>query len=498
MELTTNDRFLSLLIKAVRHSLVPELHSQGACATADIVCQVLEEMKKRGNFTSSLLASHIEEGNEIVSAMTVLLGSIVAEPVNESVGLGVDFSILASRYDNLTKKLARLAGMLCESCDERSPGEQLAHQEILRRAADWEYRYYVKQHGEPSGYTEDGDEPVSEVGNLTPELLEHFIRRQSSQLANCSISRFEIAPGGYSKETFRFTLKEAGSQQSLIVRKNTPVPIINYGGFRIDREFHLLRDLGNLGLPVAKPLYLGADVPGVNGDFYVMTMLPGKPPGNFLAGAESLPDRLLLHMAELLAKIHSVKTSSLSGFLARYYPEGAPATVSDAYRSQISAAMDYYNKEEHLASPYIVFLFDWLTRNIPESSKSPVIVHGDFSIHNMLAEDEVVTGILDWECSDFGTPEQDLSYIKPHVSRHIDWRLFLNHYRNSGGPEIDERLMGFCTAFSCMRTSLATNKGLLNVQRGMENDIRFVMSERFSAEFMGRGLAATLLDERIA
>jgi aminoglycoside phosphotransferase (APT) family kinase protein len=57
---------------------------------------------------------------------------------------------------------------------------------------------------------------------------------------------------------------------------------------------------------------------------------------------------------------------------------------------------------------------------VPEDNRRPVPTHGDFNIHNVLLDDGKLTDILDCECSDFGTPEQNLAYIQPHVSRHMD------------------------------------------------------------------------------
>jgi aminoglycoside phosphotransferase (APT) family kinase protein len=59
--------------------------------------------------------------------------------------------------------------------------------------------------------------------------------------------------------------------------------------------------------------------------------------------------------------------------------------------------------------------------------------HGGFKIRNIIREGDEVTGVLDWECSDFGAPELDLAYIQPTVSAHMDWNRFVEHYYAYGG-----------------------------------------------------------------
>ena len=129
---------------------------------------------------------------------------------------------------------------------------------------------------------------------------------------------------------------------------------------------------------------------------------------------------------------------------------------------------------------------------MPADPRRPVLVHGDFNIHNLLAVDGQITGILDWECSMFGAGEQDLAYVRPIISQHIAWDRFLAHYRASGGPEVNTAAMDFYMAFSAMRLCVIFNKGVRNLQDRAHQDIRYtVIDLGLTPEFMKQALACT-------
>jgi len=74
----------------------------------------------------------------------------------------------------------------------------------------------------------------------------------------------------------------------------------------------------------------------------------------------------------------------------------------------------------------------------------------------------------------------------------MEWETFVDHYKASGGQEIDEERFAFCAAYSVMRTFLGGLRGQRNIQKGANHDLRYLMVEYgFAPIFMGMGLAAT-------
>ena len=69
-------------------------------------------------------------------------------------------------------------------------------------------------------------------------------------------------------------------------------------------------------------------------------------------------------------------------------------------------------------------VMDWLSKNIPEQSKTSV-VHGDFRVDNLIFDNDdpsKVLAVLDWELSTLGDPLSDAAYgcmahHMPHQSK---------------------------------------------------------------------------------
>jgi aminoglycoside phosphotransferase (APT) family kinase protein len=483
MQLISTDRLLTLLRTALDATIAPELRTADANVTADAMRAVLDELRKREHGAAGLLHAQIASGHRIAERMQSFLdalGNAIALPSVPEYTSNSDHRELRSVHAALTVRLATLAAALAAQRAQSGEGADAQRlSALLREAAEWERRYYadVGDMALPAPV----QPPVPTRGKpLTRDSLEAFLRTCHADRERCAVTRFEAIAGGFSKQTFRIALRDAaGVEQTLIVRKNAAVQAMAYGGFLIENEFHLLQSVHATGLPVAQPLFLGKDVAGVDADFYVMTELPGTLHGSFLGGvSRTIPQRLILGMAELLARLHRLAPARFSAYLERYAGIAADSlTLESCYRREIAAARAYHARESFLPSPYLVYLFDWLEQNIPRSANPPVLVHGDFNIHNLLAEDERITGILDWECANFGAPEQDLAWIKPHIAPLIDWNRFVAHYQASGGATIDEDTLRFCTAFNAMRTSLAANKQTHNVQSGIEPSIKMAMIE---------------------
>lgn len=504
MKSTETSHYLAVALQSLEKILLPELSSPDAKATAEIMRQVLGELLKREHFTPRLLDEHIAEGELLAERMAALLTELGAKPETTAAtalgqrAAGGDFPALARSYNQVTEHLAHLAEALC---GQRGKIGDAAQQDylstLLHKAASWEVAFHSAQR---AAATDIPPLQAKIVGTqLTQESLQTFLRTRHPAGDQCTVTAFAPIPGGFGKQTFRTTVTDGkGTTQNLIVRKSDPVPMIQHDGFFIDREFHLLKDIHAAGYPVAEPLYLGSKVPGVDADFYVMSALQGAVPSSFLGAATAtIPESVLLNMAELLAQLHQLKLENFTTYLNTVGQTVVLTdTVESCYRRGIAEYRAYSHRVEHLPSPYITYLLDWLEQHVPHDTRRPVLVHGDFNIHNVLALDGRITGVLDWECSNFGAPEQDLAYIKPIISKHIGWDRFVGHYRASGGPQIDESTLNFYMAFSAMRVSVLFNRGVLNLQQMLTRDIRFAVVELgLTPEFMGLAMASTAAAE---
>ena len=501
MEISSTETFLTLVLGSLEDLLIPALASHHAKATAEIMKAVLLDLIKRERSTPQLLTGHLTQGRIIAANMVALAYQLNGGPPAidamqqaQASSAACGFNSLAAECRDLTAHIAALADRLSRLRDKvANSAQRESISALLHKAAEWEYAYYSAQRDAKSA---PQPLPARQKGApLSRDTLQAFLQRHHPAGAHCSVTSFESIPGGFGKQTFRVTATtKDGASEMLIVRKSDSTPMVLHGGFFIDQEFHLLRDIAATDLPVAKPLYLGVDVPGVDADFYVMSALPGTVAGSFLGAASAvIPESVILHMAELLARVHNLNLSQFAAFFSRFGHVGAQSqTIESCYRRHIADWRDYFVRGDHLPSPFVIYMLDWLEQHVPPNHNPPVLVHGDFNIHNVLTENGRVTGILDWECSMFGAPEQDLAYIKPIISQHISWERFLGHYRISGGPNIEESTMNFYMAFSSMRLNIVFNKGVHNLQQGVTRDIRYALVELgLTPEFMKLALANT-------
>jgi aminoglycoside phosphotransferase (APT) family kinase protein len=504
MKISSTEKYLSATLHSLETILAPELVSSKAKATAEIMKQVLGELLKREHFSPRLLDEQVAEGRVLAERMTTFgreVGAIVidadeAPADGGALGAASGFQFLAEEHGRLTERIARLADSLAA---QRGSITDTAQQEFLsarlHKVAVWDYAYCSAQR---EAAVPAAAPPARVAGApLNKELLQTFLRTRHPDGERCSVTELKPIPGGFGKQTYRATLKDAaGELHPLIVRKSDPTPMVQFGCFFIEQEFYLLKDaFRNSKLPLAEPLYLGKDVPGVDADFYVMSALPGAVPSSFLGAASAvIPESVMLQMAENMARLHNLKLmDAFPDFTARFgHPDLATDSIESCYQRSIRDWKTYYEQGNHLPSPFVSYLFDWLQQHLPHHTGRPVVVHGDFNIHNVLVEDGRITGILDWECAMIGAPEQDLAYVKPIISQHIGWDRFLAHYRNSGGPAIDEASMNFYMTFAAMRLCVLFNKGIRNLQTGVTRDIRYaVVDLGLMPEFMKQALACT-------
>ena len=379
MKITPTDTYLSLVLEALDSILLPEMQSADAKATAAVVRAILTELRRRENDSPRLLRSHIAEGHAIVARMAAVLGEAVAENA-AAPDEHTAFATLIDAHATLLADMARLSQQLAV---QRPPGDDAAQTtasvELMHQGAVWERACYEQLASSPPlPVLPRAAKPPG--APLTRQLFESFMQSQHPDGKHCVVTAFEPIPGGFSKQTFRASVRDArGSEQPLIIRKNAPILSLAYGGFMIDHEFHLLQDVHASGLPVAQPLYLGIDVAGVDSDFHVMTLLPGKLAGSFLGGAfEPLGDEVMLQIAEFLARLHAIPLDAYPRYLGNH-PEVAAqlGSVESCYRFQIAQAREYQARVEFPPSPYLVYLFDWLDRHVPRDASPPVLVHGD-------------------------------------------------------------------------------------------------------------------------
>lgn len=192
--------------------------------------------------------------------------------------------------------------------------------------------------------------------------------------------------------------------RDLVLRKKPPGKLLPMAHM-VEREYEVMKALGQAGVPVPPLLGLCQDDSVIGTPFYVMEYVAGRVfEDPTLPGMEASERQdIYKAMVDVLCKIHDVDVAQVG--LDNYGKHGQYVarqvkTWSKQYIASKTHEIESMNK-----------LMEWLPQHAPKSDDTTV-VHGDFRLDNLIFHPEKpeVLAILDWELSTLGDPFSDLAY----------------------------------------------------------------------------------------
>ncbi|MDP3745815.1 MAG: phosphotransferase [Phenylobacterium sp.] len=248
-----------------------------------------------------------------------------------------------------------------------------------------------------------------------------------------SISQFK---GGASNPTYLLSAGEA----RYVLRKKPP-GLLLASAHQVDREYRVMKALGDVGFPVPRMRALCEDDAVIGTSFYVMDFLEGRIfrdarlPGLEPAGRTAIYDEL----NAVLARLHAVDPVAVG--LGDY---GRPGNY---FERQIGRFIKQYRGAETEVIPAMEALIEQLPGRIP--AEGPVtIAHGDYRLENVMFHptEPRIIAVLDWELSTLGHPLADLAYtcILWH-SRSESWGTLDGiDLAAAGIPTEEEHVAAYC------------------------------------------------------
>lgn len=245
--------------------------------------------------------------------------------------------------------------------------------------------------------------------------------------------------GGQSNPTF--LLVTPGKKY--VLRRKPPGKLLP-SAHAVDREYRVIKALGQTDVPVAKAHALCEDDAVIGTAFYVMDCVEGRIFWDQRLPDQSSDDRAKIFdaMNRTIAALHSVDYSAVG--------LGDFGKAGDYFARQIARWSKQYKASETEHIPAMEKLIEWLPANIPPGDEVSV-VHGDYRMDNMIFHptEPRVIAVLDWELSTLGHPLGDFSY---HL---MSWRLAPEVFRGIQG--VDYAALGipteaeYCKLY-CQRT----------------------------------------------
>jgi len=231
-----------------------------------------------------------------------------------------------------------------------------------------------------------------------------------------ALQKFE---GGQSNPTFKLS-----SDSGEYVLRRKPAGVTLPSAHAVEREFRVMRALGDTAVPVARPLALCEDSGVIGSAFYVMPFVAGR-----VFWDQTLPDiakddraKMFDSMNATIAALHSVdwRAVGLDGF-------GRPENY---LARQIARWAKQYRAAETAPIAAMDGLIAWLPQHLP-TRDATAVVHGDFRMDNLIfhPSEPRVVAVLDWELSTIGDPIADFAY---HA---MSWRIAPALFRGLAGSD---------------------------------------------------------------
>ncbi len=244
--------------------------------------------------------------------------------------------------------------------------------------------------------------PVAEGRGIDRGALESWCRRQNLPRFQgpLDVAQFQ---GGASNPTYLLT--DGGSGARYVLRKQPPGPLLA-SAHAVDREYRVMKALGQTPVPVPEMLAYCADTEILGTHFYLMPFLQGRIYADNRLSDMAPAERTAayLSIADTLAALHRVDISAIG--LGDF---GKPGNY---FARQIARWTRQYRDAESAPIPAMERLIAELPDRIPAQDET-ALVHGDYRQENLMfaAGEPRVLALLDWELSTLGHPLSDLAFF---------------------------------------------------------------------------------------
>ena len=267
------------------------------------------------------------------------------------------------------------------------------------------------------------------------EALPKTIKRNISDAENVVVSNISVPQSsGLSAETVMFSAswQRAGVtvDRDFVARVQPSGPAL-FMDYDLEAEFKVMHALSTTSVPVPAVLFVETDTSFLGAPFLVMERVDGDiaaddPPFTVEGWVLDLPEeqRALLADNSLKAMV-DLHNQNIVELGLDNIGHGNPEL------SGFDRLIDYWAKKSEWVleekNPTISAALEWVFENKPDDTDSNVLSWGDARLGNMIiAKDQSVAAIIDWEMLSCGPRELDLGW----------WLFLLKHHSVGVGAEL--------------------------------------------------------------
>lgn len=298
-------------------------------------------------------------------------------------------------------------------------------------------------------------------------------------LEHLEVCDFKPVLGGRSRQTALFSLREAPAIASqLVVQRLLPGLKPSAAFASMATQYEVLDRLHTVGLKVPKPVCFDSGSDALGAPFLVTERTEGSvAQPDYWSPPESR--QVALQLAEQMARLHAVPTSDLAHVVSR----ARSRSDLEGWRAELERLAADWRALAHWPSVTISAAVSWLRDNVGCIEARETLVHNDMVFHNILAEGDRLTAILDWEQISIGHPAEDLGYCYPAVAARLDWNEFLDAYYAAGGPRVSPREVDYFALRAVLRLMILVLVGGRNgFEEGRGQDVLLASAGAFFSQ----------------
>jgi aminoglycoside phosphotransferase (APT) family kinase protein len=244
------------------------------------------------------------------------------------------------------------------------------------------------------------------MDSQTKAALEDFIARSAGGL-RVTICEAQRLAGGAIQENWLIRADIAGGPLAgnldAVVRTDSPSGVaVSHSRAQ---EYALLRAAYAAGVTVPEPLWLCEDRDLIGRPFFVMRRIGGTAAGHLLVkDGRYGGDRTILaeRLGAELARIHSIRPPRADLDFLPWYEEAPALHAIARFRA--------YLDRHHTPHPALEWGLRWLETHAPARGEM-ALCHRDYRTGNYMADEQGLTGILDWEFAGWSDPLEDIGWF---------------------------------------------------------------------------------------
>ena len=418
-------KYLRTIRQTLKEVVLPEVSSAAGRNAAGLCDFILLRMIAALEELPAIQARHGDAYRSLLGRAQHLVGQPQAA--------GADLPIWAAARD-----LQVLVPDLFEAAQSHDTARRSEALSLLAAVAETESEF---RHDYEAAYKRAEAKPEPRLQSLlvTGERVDQYLQARFAG-RNIRLRSCHQIPGGRSKLTVLLSVEpNADLPEEMVIRIDAPGSAIDT---TVRDEFPILDVMYRKGIAAPEPLWVEPDSQHLGAPFLVMRRMPGAAAGD-LWGAQKVSPAIGLALAEALAGIHQANVAAI-------WPE-APSAARDAVKQMLDRFEATWREGNSTPSIGMEGGYGWLRQHLHCIDGPTAAVHGDAHFANLLAQDDKLVCLLDWEFAHPGHPADDLAYCRPYVETIMPWGDFLAHYRKHGGPDVSEEQLRFFAVWGFLR-----------------------------------------------